>query len=189
MNYDVWKPTTSLTAGPNSPLNDSCAAPQDRNGSAVSAVRAWNAAGIPLNNIVLGVAGYGHSFNVSPANAYQPPGGAGSELALFPPFNATGQPPGDAWDNPPGMDACGNPVGQGGIWQFWGLVQAGYLKSDGTPTSEVVYRYDNCSQTVSWFASSYFGRKRTFYTLPALAECWVFFCSHSRIYTRRTRRS
>ncbi|KIK75153.1 glycoside hydrolase family 18 protein, partial [Paxillus rubicundulus Ve08.2h10] len=61
MNYDVFGPW-SAAVGPNAPLNDTCAPPDDQVGSAVTAVKAWTAAGMPLNKIVLGVAAYGHSF-------------------------------------------------------------------------------------------------------------------------------
>ncbi|KIK80303.1 glycoside hydrolase family 18 protein [Paxillus rubicundulus Ve08.2h10] len=44
--------------------------PDDQVGSAVTAVKAWTAAGMPLNKIVLGVAAYGHSFCVSPSDAF-----------------------------------------------------------------------------------------------------------------------
>ncbi|KAG9316848.1 glycoside hydrolase family 18 protein [Chiua virens] len=61
MNYDVWG-SWSPAVGPNSPLNDTCAPPDYQDGSAVSAIKAWTAAGIPVNQIVLGVASYGHSL-------------------------------------------------------------------------------------------------------------------------------
>ncbi|KAH0828077.1 hypothetical protein J3R83DRAFT_3733 [Lanmaoa asiatica] len=68
MNYDVWG-SWSSAVGPNSPLNDTCASPADQVGSAVSAVKAWTAAGVPVDQIVLGVASYGHSFSVPPYDA------------------------------------------------------------------------------------------------------------------------
>ena len=63
MNYDVWG-SWSPTVGPNAPLDDSCADPANQQGSAVSAVKAWSTAGFPHNQIILGVAAYGHSFFV-----------------------------------------------------------------------------------------------------------------------------
>ncbi|KAG2366212.1 glycoside hydrolase superfamily, partial [Suillus spraguei] len=69
MNYDVWGPWAT-NVGPNAPLNDTCAPPEHRQGSAVSAIKAWTAAGMPINKIVLGVASYGHSFWVSPSDAF-----------------------------------------------------------------------------------------------------------------------
>ncbi|KAG2353437.1 glycoside hydrolase superfamily, partial [Suillus spraguei] len=52
MNYDVWGPS-STHVGPNAPLNDTCASPENRQGSAVSAIKVWTAAGMPINKIVL----------------------------------------------------------------------------------------------------------------------------------------
>ncbi|KAG2358581.1 glycoside hydrolase superfamily [Suillus spraguei] len=69
MNYDIWGPL-STHVGPNAPLNDTCASPENRQGSAISAIKAWTAAGMPINKIVLGVASYGHSFSVSPSAAF-----------------------------------------------------------------------------------------------------------------------
>jgi len=61
MNYDVWGPWFS-TVGPNAPLNDAYAAHANQQGSAVSAVKAWSDAGMPVNKILLGVASYGYSY-------------------------------------------------------------------------------------------------------------------------------
>ncbi|KAH7889046.1 glycoside hydrolase family 18 protein [Phlebopus sp. FC_14] len=147
MNYDVWG-SWSPAVGPNAPLDDSCAPPGYQQGSAVSAVDAWTAAGIPAHQIVLGVASYGHSFSVSPADAFVAGGsGPGVELASYPPFNATNQPLGDAWDDTGSVDACGVYEGPGGDWDFWGLVGGGFLTAQGNPADGIYYRYDNCSQT------------------------------------------
>ena len=105
MNYDIWG-SWSAAVGPNAPLNDTCADAANQQGSAVSAVRAWHAAGIPLNQIVLGVASYGHSFAVNKTSAFV--NGSTTELAAYPGFNATAFPTGDSWDDPAGLvDACG----------------------------------------------------------------------------------
>jgi chitinase len=105
MNYDAWGPW-SKTAGPNAPLNDSCVAkPEQAVGSAVSSVAAWTKAGIPAHQIVLGVALYGYSFAVKKTDAL---GSGKTLLTSFPPFNANAQPSGDKWDDPAGLDICGN---------------------------------------------------------------------------------
>lgn len=143
MNYDIWGSWNSVV-GPNSPLNDSCAAPADQMGSAVSAVEVWQNAGMELHQIVLGVAAYAHSYYVNRTDAYN-----GSSLALYPPFNKTKQPVGDAWDSDVGgHDVCGNPVSSGGTIRFWGLIGLGYLNPDGTPRDGIDYVFDNCSRTV-----------------------------------------
>ncbi|KAI0065999.1 glycoside hydrolase family 18 protein [Artomyces pyxidatus] len=145
MNYDIWGPW-STTAGPNAPLNDTCASSGSKDGSAVSGVQAWNAAGIPLNQIVLGVAGYGHSFDVASSAAF--PNGEDGGLASHPSFNAADQPLGDAWDSAnPGPDVCGNPQGAEGDFDFWGLVVGGFLTDNGTAAPGIAYSFDECSQT------------------------------------------
>jgi chitinase len=139
MNYDIWG-SWSPTVGPNAPLADSCAPVQD--GSAISAVQAWTAANFPADQIVLGVASYGHSFYVTASAAMD-----GSTLAAYPPFVASMQPSGDAWDAVAGVDTCGNPTPTGGIFDFWGLIDGGFLTTNGTAAAGMVYRFDDCSQT------------------------------------------
>ncbi|THG97747.1 hypothetical protein EW145_g7554 [Phellinidium pouzarii] len=110
MNYDVWG-SWSPTVGPNAPLNDTCAPPSDRDGS---------------------------------ANALASAGA----LALYPHYDAASQPNGDAWDSNGAMpDACGNPGTVGGVFDFWGLIDGGFLNANGTAADGMVYTYDNCSQT------------------------------------------
>ncbi|KIJ60049.1 glycoside hydrolase family 18 protein [Hydnomerulius pinastri MD-312] len=144
MNYDIWGPW-STAVGPNAPLNDTCASPGDQDGSAVSAVRDWSAAGMPINQIVLGVASYGHSFSVPPSDAFV--SGSTTQLVAYPMFNASNQPLGDAWDDTGSVDACGVYEGPGGDWDFWGLVDGGFLTPEGNPAPGIYYRYDTCSQT------------------------------------------
>jgi len=140
MNYDVWG-SWSTGVGPNAPLNDTCAtSPQ---GSAVSAVAAWTAAKFPALQIVLGVAAYAHSFHVTQAAALSSSG----QLNAYPAFDKSLQPHGDSQDGNAGVDQCGNAVPIGGIFNFWGLVAAELLNSNGTAASGIDYRFDNCSQT------------------------------------------
>ncbi|KAL6301424.1 glycoside hydrolase [Sparassis latifolia] len=149
MDYDVWGTWSgSAGVGPNAPLNDSCSTHQA--GSAVSAVDNWTKAGFPANQIVLGVASYGHSFLVTPDNAFSPTGS--TTLASYPLFNTTYQPEGDSWDvdAPAGTDQCGNATtgGWDGLWYFRGLFEAGgFLTGNGTVASGIDYRFDSCSQT------------------------------------------
>ncbi|KAG8682501.1 hypothetical protein FRC11_014788, partial [Ceratobasidium sp. 423] len=147
MNYDIWG-SWSGTTGPNAPLNDTCATNATQKvGSAVSAVEAWTKAGFPADQLVLGVVGYGHGFSVAPENAL-----TDGTLNAYSPFNKSFTPPGDAWDDAPAngtVDVCGNPQAQGGNWNFWGLIEGGFLNENGTAnTAEgIVYKYDECSQT------------------------------------------
>ena len=145
MNYDVWG-SFSATVGPNAPLNDTCAPTHD--GSAVSAVMAWNMAGFPRGKMILGVPSYGHSFHVERSDAVD----ASGNLKLYPPFNKALQPAGDKWDGTAGgVDECGNPNTVGGIFDFWGLIDGGFLTASGTAAKGILYQYDKCSQTVRTF--------------------------------------
>jgi chitinase len=149
MNYDVWG-SWSSSVGPNAPLNDTCATPANQQGSAVSAVKSWSDAGMPVNKIVLGVAAYGHSFSVAPSDAFASIDT--KTLVAYPAFDASNQPLGDAWDNTGGLDVCGVYEGQGGTFNFWGLVDSGFLTEEGAPIGDIYYRYDDCSQTVIRFS-------------------------------------
>jgi chitinase len=143
MNYDIWG-SWSPSVGPNAPLDDSCAAAANQQGSATSAVASWIAAGFPANQIVLGVPSYGHSFHVAQSDAFA--AGSQTTLAPYPNFDATQQPTGDSGDAP-SVDVCGVQNGVTGYFHFWGLIEAGFLGQDGKPASGMVYRYDTCSQT------------------------------------------
>lgn len=147
MNYDIWG-SWSSSVGPNSPLNDTCAPAADQQGSAVSAVKAWTAAGMPAHQIVLGVASYGHSFTVPPSVAFA--SSDDNTVAAYPAFNKTSFPLGDGWDGPQGTDVCGvtdpNPSGN---WDYWGLVSEGWIFPNGTARPGIDSRFDECSQTVS----------------------------------------
>jgi chitinase len=145
MNYDVWG-SWLPNVGPNSPLNDTCAAPAQQQGSAVSAIKAWTDAGIPANQIVLGVPTYGHSFSVTPSDAFT---SGKKELAAYPSFNASKQPLGDAWSGTGSVDVCGVFEGPGGTFNFWGLIDGGFLTKEGKAADGIYYRYDTCSQTVN----------------------------------------
>ena len=142
MNYDIWG-SWSPGVGPNAALNDTCAPPQYQQGSAVSAVRSWTSAGLPRNQLVLGVPAYGHSFLVNKSVALTEQG----EIAAYPRFEPT-QPRGDSADGAPGVDVCGAETGWGGAFNFWGLVEGKFLDGKGLPLQGIHYRYDECSQTV-----------------------------------------
>ena len=144
MDYDVWG-GWSPSVGPNSPLSDSCAPAGDQDGSAVSAVSAWSGAGFPVSQMLLGVPAYGHSYRVSQSDALD----ASGNIQLYAKFDKSDQPQGDKWDTTAGsVDVCGNPTAIGGIFQFWGLVEFGFLKDDGTAADGIKYYFDDCSKTV-----------------------------------------
>ncbi|QRV73087.1 chitinase [Ceratobasidium sp. AG-Ba] len=58
MNYDVWG--ASSTPGPNAPLRDGCHNSTQPDASASASVAAWTKAGLPANQITLGVPSYGY---------------------------------------------------------------------------------------------------------------------------------
>lgn len=164
MNYDVWG-TWSNAVGPNAPLDDTCAPAADQQGSAVSAVKAWTGAGFPANQIVLALASYGHSFQVSQSDAFANSGNTSAAsatataqparttpIAAYPEFNKQVQPFGDSWDAvaPAGVDSCGNatPAGPSGIFNFAGMIEQGILDQNGTAVAGMGFRFDSCSQTV-----------------------------------------
>ncbi|KDQ55695.1 glycoside hydrolase family 18 protein [Jaapia argillacea MUCL 33604] len=141
MNYDVWGPWSSAV-GPNAPLDDSCAPVGDHQGSAMSAVHSWTSAGMPAHQIVLGVAAYGHAFRVHAAQAI-----VNGKLAAYPAFDASNPPLGDKWDNAGGTDVCGVYEPSGGTFSFNGMIENGFLSSNGLPANGIKYRYGSCSQT------------------------------------------
>lgn len=140
MNYDIFS-NSSIGAGSSSPLDDSCAPVGARFGSAMSGMAAWTSAGIPINKLLLGVASYGHSFVV---NSVQP---GDSSAPVYPSYSDTIR-KGDRWDVANDTDNNGYPIGFSGTYQYWGLMEEGFLKSDGSPQKGIKYRFDNCSKTV-----------------------------------------
>ena len=144
MDYDIWG-SWSSAVGPNAPLNDACAPSSDQQGSAVSGVAAWTKAGMPVDQIVLAVPSYGHSYSVGPSDAFVQ---GTTILASYPAFNKANQPLGDAWDDTGSVNACGVYQGPGGTFEFWGLVVGGFLTPEGTNATGIYYRLDSCSQTV-----------------------------------------
>ncbi|XP_006463964.1 hypothetical protein AGABI2DRAFT_208965 [Agaricus bisporus var. bisporus H97] len=132
MNYDIWG-SWSTGIGPNAPLDDSCAPTQA--GSAISAIDAWKNAKFPANQMVLGIASYGHSFKVQNQG----------EFSLYSSFEKNSNPllPADSG----GADICGNPTGPVDNYDFSQMVTAGFLKDDGNPAEGITYMYDDCSQT------------------------------------------
>lgn len=144
MNYDV-KINEAIGAASRSPMDDRCAPSGAKFGSAVTSIEAWNKAGIPLNKLVLGVPGHGHSYFVTPGVAVSRSNS--SELNAYPTFIAANRKVGDRWDGTGGLDQCGVMWGPGGAYAYWGLIENGFLNQDGSPRDGILYRYDNCSET------------------------------------------
>jgi len=143
MSYDISS-NPSFGVGPSSPLDDSCAPTSARFGSVKSAVSAWTAAGFPKNQIVLGVPSYGHSFSILPGGSGE---NTSTTLPMYP-FYSSVHVRGDKWDafgNE--TDVCGVPLASGGTYEYWGLMNGGFLKADGSPQAGIKYRFDDCSKT------------------------------------------
>ena len=140
MNYDV-KSNSSVGAGPISPLDDACAPQGAHIGSAKSAVAAWTSAGMPAKKIVLGVPSYGQSFVLSSPQTER------NAVPVYPSYSSQKR-HGDRWDGNGGVDVCGTQVGPGGTYEYWALIEAGFLNPDGSPRNGINYRFDNCSKTV-----------------------------------------
>ena len=154
MDYDITS-SPSVGAGPSSPLNDTCAPPAARLGSAVSAVTAWTNAGVPPNKIVLGVPAYGHSHTVTPSAEYTNGTGTMGTMTLYPQYNPNAYIMGDAWSGGWSLDVCGKEEPPGGTFTYWGLIANGILNSNGTIYEGISYIYDDCSQTVSHLMTTY----------------------------------
>lgn len=58
MNYDIWG--SSDTPGPNAPLSNACGNSAQPNANAYAAVSSWQSAGMPAQQILLGVPMYGY---------------------------------------------------------------------------------------------------------------------------------
>jgi len=145
MNYDVWG-SWSSSVGPNAPLFDSCAPAIDQQGSADDAVYAWITAGMPLDQIVLGVPAYGHTYYVTPENAFV--SGSTTQLAPYPPFEQTSTPQGNVRGMQPAVDACPQAtITTGGTLNYVDLVNDGFLTTSGAVQPGIASRYDTCSQT------------------------------------------
>jgi chitinase len=127
MAYNIWGPWSSAV-GPGAPLNDTCT--NQQHGSVVDSVRLWTQAKFPSNQLVLAVPSYGYSYFVAESDALQ-----NGQITSYPPFDPSQQPQGDAWNT------------DSGIFDFWGLVQGGFLNAKGSAASGIHYRFDSCSQT------------------------------------------
>lgn len=145
MGYDAYGATFSKVAGPNAPLDDSCAPPDQQTGSVASAVKQWTAAGFSSKQIVLGVASYGHGFHVSNTDI----GNNLQKLAQFPVLAGnqtvfgTAEAPGDVYTT----DVCGNATGPGGVFEYKDMVNRGFIDSKGNGAGGLLFQYDECSQT------------------------------------------
>ncbi|KAI9458901.1 hypothetical protein BJY52DRAFT_1223303 [Lactarius psammicola] len=95
-------------------------------------------AGFAANHIILGVASYGHSSHVN--NDTGSTVGASGNINLHAPFDKSQQPAGDKWGGTAdGTDECGNPNVVGSIFDFWGLIDGGFLTNNRTAANGIDY--------------------------------------------------
>ncbi|WWC64508.1 uncharacterized protein I303_107118 [Kwoniella dejecticola CBS 10117] len=148
MNYDIWG--SSSTPGPNAPLSDACGNSTQPLANAYAAVSSWTGAGMPANQITLGVPAYGY-LQQSSANSLKQ-----KKRSAFP------QPP---HKNSTRNEARASKVT---IYNDWGgssdgqimfddLITQGALKLvDGeyVGTGGFVRHWDACSST-PWIKSTY----------------------------------
>ncbi|EKM75822.1 hypothetical protein AGABI1DRAFT_116147 [Agaricus bisporus var. burnettii JB137-S8] len=152
MGYDVYGATFSKVAGPNAPLDDSCAPTDQQTGSVTSALKQWTAAGFSSNQIMLGVASYGHGFRVPNSSIGNDP----QKLAQFPSLAedqtilGTAEAPGDYGQ----LDICGNTTGPGGVFEYGDMVKRGIIDSKGNGVGGLLFQYDECSQTAYVYNST-----------------------------------
>ncbi|KAJ7915831.1 glycoside hydrolase family 18 protein [Mycena leptocephala] len=106
------------TVGPNAALRDDCAPSELQFGSIKSVVVQWTEANFPAEKIVLGLAAYGHSFNVTPEAAINQ---TSRSLNMYSAIGGT---------QPAGSE---------------GLVTEGFLDSNGN--ANLNYAIDGCSGT------------------------------------------
>ena len=132
-------PWTTTGVGPNAPLDDTCS--KVPNGSALKAINTWIGAGFPSSKVVLGVPAYGYAYTVPPSSAIDGNG----NLVDHPPF-ATGR---DSLNTMKFGNREGALASDTGAQNFVDLVNKGFLNGDGSHSSGVLYRWDDCSQTVS----------------------------------------
>ncbi|KAJ7504007.1 glycoside hydrolase family 18 protein [Mycena galericulata] len=142
MVYDTWG--VPQTAGPNAPLISSCEPVeyQSDSGSATSAVAAWIQASFPAHQIVLGLAAYGHSFNVTNAAAFNSNG----SLNTYPAIGGS-QPVGPSDVGPLTPDQCGDPGTVSGVFTFAQLVHSGFLEKNGFAAANIEYTVNECTKT------------------------------------------
>ncbi|CAD6567240.1 MAG: hypothetical protein TREMPRED_003427 [Tremellales sp. Tagirdzhanova-0007] len=152
MNYDVWG--SSSTPGANAPLSDGCQNSSQPLANAYAAVSSWTTAGMPANQITLGVPAYGY---------LQKSGATGLKdrrSLISPPGRRTTQLPrsyATVYN-----DNGGSSDGQ---VMFESLISQGALALDNTGSytgaGGFVREWDSCSST-PWLRSSHSGQIVTY---------------------------
>ncbi|KAG6851816.1 hypothetical protein C0991_005769 [Blastosporella zonata] len=90
----------------------------------------------------MGVAAYGHSYNV-------PTGALANDRIVTTASYVSPTPFGEdeTADNTASKDQCGIVEGPSGVFNFEGLITAGFLDESGLAMPNIIYQMDNCSLT------------------------------------------
>ncbi|WWC72077.1 uncharacterized protein I206_106037 [Kwoniella pini CBS 10737] len=148
MNYDIWG--SSSDPGPNAPLSDACGNSTQPLANAYAAVSSWTGAGMPANQITLGVPAYGYLQQSSATSLKQ------KKRSAFPqpPHKNSARNEGRASKVTVYNDNGGSSDGQ---IMFEELISQGALKLvDGeyVGTGGFTRYWDSCSST-PWLKSTY----------------------------------
>ncbi|KAG0147314.1 hypothetical protein CROQUDRAFT_715110 [Cronartium quercuum f. sp. fusiforme G11] len=139
MAYDVyggWSDTT----GPSAPLSSKCA---DVKSSVEDALGVYLKQGFSQSQLRLGIPTYARSFGLGTPELI--PKTVGNYTTYYY-QNFTSIPAGGIADDKPGVDICGQTVGNGGLWMFKELIENGFLSEDEKEgmNGYVLYQ-DECS--------------------------------------------
>ncbi|ORY33431.1 glycoside hydrolase superfamily [Naematelia encephala] len=154
MNYDIWG--SSSTPGPNAPLSDACGNSTQPLANAYAAVSSWTSAGMPANQITLGVPAYGYLQKSSADHLIQRRGlHPASRHSTSPSSNKT-----DTRRRRSDITLYNTDGGTtDGQVMFEDLIQQGVLVSDSSTGSYIgaggfVREWDSCSST-PWLKSKH----------------------------------
>ncbi|GAA5938900.1 hypothetical protein JCM1841_000846 [Sporobolomyces salmonicolor] len=141
MTYD-FSGAWSATTGPLSPLR-TC----NTDGSVTDAVMTWTSASFPAEKLLIGIPSYAISFTTNSSTLSTTTVNGGSSK-LFQAWTGV-VPKGDSSDITPSTNVCNyTTTAHSGHWQYWELIDEGFLSKNGTAGRGGYTRYfDQCTQT------------------------------------------
>lgn len=158
MNYDVWG--SSSDPGPNAPLSDGCGNSTQPLANAYSAVASWTAAGMPANQITLGVPAYGYLQSSWATSLRQK-----RDIMHEPPHRRAAREERERSLGRRSVTAQADGGGDSGIVMFEELISQGILEQDGSGNwvgaGGFVNEWDSCSST-PWLKSDATGQIVTY---------------------------
>ncbi|CEQ41924.1 SPOSA6832_03687, partial [Sporobolomyces salmonicolor] len=169
----------SATTGPLSPLR-TC----NTDGSVTDAVMTWTSASFPAEKLLIGIPSYAISFTTNSSTLSTTTVNGGSSK-LFQAWTGV-VPKGDSSDITPSTNVCNyTTTAHSGHWQYWELIDEGFLSKNGTAGRGGYTRYfDQCTQTpflfnpkkrhfLSYDDPQSAGAKAVRVALPGLIRCGV----------------